>query len=118
MRNGRCVSFCRSWLSGNAFWIVLIVMYGPMATMPGQTAKTVTHSAAEISAAGPDDPEDFLRLFAEMMRREQFGAIDAMVAADRVQKSRFPGGGWKLYSAYLTLSRPALPLTAKFSDAA
>jgi hypothetical protein len=86
--------------------------------MSGQTAKTVSNSSPEISAAGPDDPEEFLRLFAEMMRREQFGAIDAMVAADRVKKSRFPGGGWKLYSAYLTLSRPALPLTAKFSDAA
>ncbi len=56
---------------------------------------------------GQKEADQYFSQVQELFSREQFGQIDYMASAARSGKTRFAGGGWKLYTLYLALAAPA-----------
>lgn len=52
-----------------------------------------------------------------MLAQEKFAELDASAASERKEKSRNPGGGWKLHDTYQFLSAPAPADGVEASDA-
>ena len=91
-----------------AFWAVLIAICWPWATAPGQTQASLNASSGS-SVADPDVPEEQWRVIGGLLRSEKFDELDKMVDAERAAKTRFPGGGWRVYNAYAFLGWPFTP---------
>ena len=53
------------------------------------------------------DPYNYVTYVRTLFLAEDFAELDRLAASERVGKTRFVGGGWRLYSLYLSLSTPS-----------
>lgn len=69
-------------------------------TAKPQSAPTTADLNAIAVLLGEKDEAAFGTRVRTQMEQENFTVLDSVAAAERAGKTRFPGGGWKLYAFY------------------
>ena len=79
------------------------------ASKPG-AAKQLSPTAADLSATvnliAETDPEKYSAGIRDLLQQDRFVVLDDVSAGERVNKTRFPGGEWKLHTLYEALATP------------
>src|ERR1700694_1040576 len=73
----------------------------------GQQPPTAASASGGPGLTSELDPEKYGTEVSELFAREKFKKLDELAMADRSGKARFPGGGWKLFTLYKALTKPA-----------
>ena len=102
-----------------AFWsLSLLCMLFAVNSLHAQTPATGSQSqispqtncnAAEPEVEGNNDVKDlrtYQNTIVDLLKRQQFDELDCIAHAARVNKTRFPGGIWKLTIIYAALESP------------
>jgi hypothetical protein len=55
---------------------------------------------------GQDEADHYMAAAQESVSNDRFNELDQLAAAARSSKSRFAGGGWKLHTLYLAVTKP------------
>ena len=87
----------------------------PQETTPVPSSANSLAFPQPRTATGPDraakdgqaEADKYLAEVRELFAQERFDQIDFMAHTARTEKSRFPGGGWKLFTLYLGLGAPS-----------
>lgn len=110
MRADRSIRRYHSWFSYIGRWTLLLLIpaCGPLPTAWCQTAKATTNTSSTPSPRSLEDPKEYASVVERLLQDQKFDELDRMIDADRAGKTRFPGGGWKLYGAYGVLGRPQI----------
>lgn len=81
----------------------------PAAPAPGQ--KALSPSAADLSATvnliSETDAEKYSAGVRDLLEQERFRVLDDVAAGERLNKTRFAGGEWKLHTFYEAIASPA-----------
>jgi hypothetical protein len=56
-----------------------------------------------VAKKNQEDADDYLKNVNDLLQRESFEKLDAIVLHDRAEKARFGGGGWKIRTFYQAL---------------
>lgn len=64
------------------------------------------------------DPDNYMSYVVRLFAAQDFDALDRLAASERAGKTRFVGGGWRLYTLYLSLDTPTAgnPQDADYLD--
>jgi hypothetical protein len=62
------------------------------------------------------DPDAYMVGVKDLLVLEKFTDLEQIAAVARLEKARFPGGGWKLFTFYLTLEKPGGGKTASDTE--
>src|SRR5579859_514086 len=62
---------------------------------------------ATVGLIQETDPEKYQEGVRQMLEQERFRVLDDVAAGERMNKARFPGGGWKLWWFYNAIASPA-----------
>jgi Domain of unknown function (DUF4034) len=84
-----------------------------------RTAPTTDDLNAIAILLGEKDEMAFATRVRTQMEQENFLVLDSVAAAERAGRTRFPGGGWKLYTFYSAVESPKVkpPVTeAEWAD--
>ena len=52
------------------------------------------------------DPTDYIAYVQKLLREDKFDELDRLAASERSGKTRFAGGGWRLFTLYIGLDKP------------
>ncbi|MGC2695218.1 MAG: hypothetical protein WA738_05445 [Candidatus Angelobacter sp.] len=78
---------------------------------PGSAPAVLSPSAADLTATvnliAETDPEKYSAGIRELLEQDKFRVLDDISAGERVNKTRFSGGEWKLHTFYEALASPA-----------
>lgn len=70
---------------------------------PAAKPQSQTPAQLDVSKLDPDNYTTYVR---RLFLAENFAELDRLAASERAGKTRFVGGGWRLYTLYLCLSTP------------
>jgi len=74
----------------------------PQVNTPNPALPSVVEKSSEV--------DNYIQVVSAPTSREDFAALDKMADEARSSKSRFPGGGWKLFTFYVAMQKmPAKP---------
>ena len=94
------------WLAA-ALMLVVTVRVGAHAQSTNSPAKSAAKPCADVDLAGGNDTEA-LKAFGVQLRQlfsqEEFKQLDCIADAERANKTRLPGGMWKLHEFYWALT--------------
>jgi hypothetical protein len=98
------------------------ILYALLSTVSSWCSASDQATAAPASGNSsqlPDlnDADRHEQVVREMLRQEKFDELDAVASAERLQKKRFPGGGWQLHDTYLFISQPSASDGVEVTDA-
>lgn len=65
-----------------------------------------SHMRELIADMTVNDPEEYAGQMVELLKRQDFDGLEHAAEIARSSKSRFPGGTWKLYIFYDSVSKP------------
>src|SRR5215471_1568415 len=88
---------------------------GASAPSPDKNTSVVT-SGLNSDLNDLTDPELYMAGVRNLFAQERFADLERIATAGRMQKTRFAGGGWKLYTFYVALNAPANREKAVDSD--
>jgi hypothetical protein len=73
-----------------------------------RTAPTTADLNAIAILLGEKDEAAFATQVRTQMEQENFLVLDSVATAERLGRTRFPGGGWKLYTFYSAVESPKI----------
>jgi hypothetical protein len=74
---------------------------------PQDASPHAAHMRELIADMSVNDPEEYRGQMSELLSRQDFDGLEHAADTARSNKSRFPGGPWKLYFFYDAISKPS-----------
>ena len=83
---------------------------------PQDASSHSAHMHELIADMSVNDPDEYRGQLTELLSRQDFDGLEHAADTARSNKSRFPGGPWKLYVFYEALSKPSSGRQASDAD--